>query len=269
MTLVDALQERLIDRSEAMDEEPFILHGLWEMDLAFCPHVGERTFQYHVKIAQTVRQGACYCFDDGRTLDADLIGEDARYIRANDECFRIAILDAAFAALKDDAAREFYLEGTASEKAAQRADIVVKEVLAQIEGRSDRPSLVNVGVIGTILEKLRRYDVDLYATDLEPALVGQRLSGVRVQDGERYTLEHVARCDVALVTGMTLANNSLEEILRVARRNQTKVVLFNETGAWFAQELCDNFGVDAVIAEPFPFYIFEGQSLIRVHRPKG
>lgn len=267
MTLVDVLQDRLVDRSEAMAEKVFVLHGLWEMDLAFCPHVGERTFQYHVKIAQTLRQGACYCFDDERTLDADLIGEDARYIQTDDICFRIAILDAAFAVFEDDAVREFYLQGTASEKASRRADIVVEEVLGQIEDQSKRPSIVNVGVIGTILEKLQQRDLDLYATDLDPALVGRRLGGVMVQDGERHTLELVAQCDVALVTGMTLANNSLEEILRVARENETKLVLFNETGAWLAQEYCDSFGVDAVIAEPFPFYIFEGQSRIRLHRP--
>jgi hypothetical protein len=44
--------------------------------------------------------------------------------------------------------------------------------------------------------------------------------------------------------------------------------MFAETGAWLGREYCRSFGIDAVISEPFPFYIFEGTSTLRVHRAR-
>jgi hypothetical protein len=44
------------------------------------------------------------------------------------------------------------------------------------------------------------------------------------------------------------------------------LLLFAETGANFGEEYCRTMGIDTVVSEPFPFYIFQGTSTIEVHR---
>jgi hypothetical protein len=51
-----------------------------------------------------------------------------------------------------------------------------------------------------------------------------------------------------------------------AQKAGTKLLLFAETGANFGEEYCRSIGVDAVVSEPFPFYIFQGVSTIEVYR---
>ena len=65
---------------------------------------------------------------------------------------------------------------------------------------------------------------------------------------------------------MTIATDSLELIVEEARKAGTKLLIFAETGAYFAEEYCRTIGVDAVVSEPFPFYIFQGASTIEVYR---
>jgi outer membrane protein assembly factor BamB len=72
--------------------------------------------------------------------------------------------------------------------------------------------------------------------------------------------------DLAIVTGMTIFNDSLEEIVEVAQSRGTKLLMFCETGANFAEEYCRSIGVDTVVSELFPFYIFQGTSTIEVYR---
>jgi nucleoside diphosphate kinase len=269
MRILEQLQEIVLERSKGYSDEQFHIRGQWGIDLLFRPNVHERTFHYQVIVTQTVRQGCCYCYCESPVIDADLMGVDARYAIPDNRCLRIALLDAAFSAFHDNSLKDFVLDGTSAEKATIRADIVSSEVLMHIPDspKGSKPSVVNVGVVGNIIRQLKQRGLDVYATDLDPGLIGQLCHGTVVQDGREHTLELVERCDVALITGMTLSSGSLEAIIRTAKKAGTKVVMFAETGAWFAQEYCDSFGIDAVIGEPFPFYIFEGRSIIRLHRP--
>jgi hypothetical protein len=65
---------------------------------------------------------------------------------------------------------------------------------------------------------------------------------------------------------MTLATDSLDLIISEARQAGTKLLIFAETGANFGEEYCRTLGVDTVVSEPFPFYIFQGLSTIEVYR---
>jgi uncharacterized protein (DUF4213/DUF364 family) len=123
-----------------------------------------------------------------------------------------------------------------------------------------------VGVVGDVILRLAaETQFEVSAFDYAPDLVGSRVHGVAVQNGRR-TLAGVRAADVALVTGMTLWNGSLDRILGTARRAGTKLVLFAETGAHFAEEYC-RMGVDCVVSEPFPFYLVcGGPSTLNVHR---
>jgi FlaA1/EpsC-like NDP-sugar epimerase len=108
--------------------------------------------------------------------------------------------------------------------------------------------------------------LDVMGTDEDPVLVGAELEGVPVY-GEDRTVEMIERCDAAVLTGMIVSTETMEEIIDAARRTGTKLVMFCETGA----NLCEEYvklGVDSAVAEPFPFYIFSGTTRIEVYRRK-
>jgi hypothetical protein len=56
------------------------------------------------------------------------------------------------------------------------------------------------------------------------------------------------------------------DIIDTCKEKNTKVVIFAETGANFGEEYCSTLGVDSVVSELFPFYIFQGVSTIEIYR---
>jgi uncharacterized UPF0146 family protein len=269
MNILEKLREILLERSKNMNPDDFLIRGLWGMDLLYKPNSKERTFKYNIFITQTMSQGACYCYNKTSKIDKSLIGKDVREIETNNTDIEISILDAGFSAFRDKSINDYYLRGYSHEKAKIRAKIVVDEVVYQLPQMTKRksPTVVNVGVVKNIIYELKKHGIEVLATDLDPNVINQTTDELHIEDGHQYTLEYIKNSDVALVSGMTLSTNSLSTILTTAKNSNTKVVIFAETGSWFGQVYCDEFGVDAVISEPFPFYIFSGESLIRLHRP--
>jgi uncharacterized UPF0146 family protein len=158
------------------------------------------------------------------------------------------------------------LLGTPIEKTASRTAVILDEAkrLVSLIGKSC-PRVVNVGVVGNVIRELKTCGYHVLATDLERDLVGTTVHGVPVEDGTR-TFDYVRDSDLAIVTGMTIATDSLELIVEEARKAGTRLLVFAETGANFGDEYCRTIGIDSVVSEPFPFYIFQGASTIEVYR---
>ena len=155
------------------------------------------------------------------------------------------------------------MTGSSAEKAMWRSQIVVDEVLRLLEA-DDADRVVNVGVIGNIVRNLKDRGLDVVGTDGDPKLVGCEIDGVPILSMER-TLEFVEEYDVAVMTGMIISTETMEDIFDAAKRGGTRLVMFCETGA----NLCEEYvklGVDTAIAEPFPFYIFGGTTRIDIYR---
>lgn len=266
----DILRDRAYERTAHLDDEAFLIKGLWKVDLAFKPNVNERIFKYSFLVAQTMGQGCCYC-DKDLDLDSGLIGRDAREIIRTKDCYSIAILDSLFASIPRDVQQVHKLEGNSVEKAGRRAAIVVEEVnrLAREAGKSPREMrLLNAGVVGNIILGLKNEGYDVVATDLDENMVGHTMHGVRVEHGAR-TYSFLGEVDVAIITGMTLTTDSLTDIVDTAKRHDAKVLMFAETGANMGEEYTsDAIGVDICVSEPFPFYIFQGLTTIEVYRAK-
>jgi uncharacterized protein (DUF4213/DUF364 family) len=98
----------------------------------------------------------------------------------------------------------------------------------------DRFGHVRVGLVGlqpAILEALvSRLGTDnVRVVDLNPDNIGQKRSGVVVWDGEQDLARLVAECDVGLVTGSSVVNRTLDEILERFRHAQKPLVLFGNT----------------------------------------
>ncbi|MFB0552311.1 MAG: Rossmann-like domain-containing protein [Phycisphaerae bacterium] len=266
--IIDELRAIAIERSANLGNDNFVLRGLWRLNLLFRPNAQERLFEYTVVVAQTLHQGCCYTEEDP-VLDRNLLGQDARLIRSSYSSIEIATLDAVYSVFPKRPSRSFVLDGTALEKSKHRARIVVDEVALQLASTSSLKgkTIVNIGVVGNIIRELKVRGATVYATDRDPGLVGTTISDVRVESCDTNG-QRIAECDLALVTGMALSTETLDEIMRQCAVRNKKLVIFAETGANFAEEYC-RLGVDAVISEPFPFYIFSGVSRIDVYRAEG
>jgi len=259
------LRERAFERMAKAADEDFRVRGIWKVELAFKPNPAERTFQYTFWIAMTRGQGVCYCTgDDPR--GRELVGSDARELVKEKTCISIAALDSLYASLERHPAASFQLVGNPVEKTDARTEIILHEAERLLSGICNRKArVVNVGLVGNVVRDLVARGYDVRASDMERDTVGNRVHGVLVEDGTR-TFDLVAESDLAIVTGMTIATDSLELIVEEARRAGTKLLIFAETGANFGEEYCRTVGVDAVVSEPFPFYIFQGTSTIEVFR---
>jgi hypothetical protein len=263
---IQKLKEIGIEKSRGLPDDMFRIRGLWRTDLLFRPNPAERTFNYTYLIIQTVGEGACYCSTvPALTEGFHLLGKDTRTVGHKYRCFEVAALDAMFSAFEKRPDETFTMTGSSAEKALWRSRIVVDEVMRQLEILGiDGGKVVNVGVIGNIMKMLMERGVEVVGTDEDPVLVGSEIGGVPVYDEER-TVEFVKECDVAVMTGMIISTDTMDDIMTAARENGTKIVLFCETGA----NLCEEYvklGVDSAVSEPFPFYIFGGTTRIDVYR---
>lgn len=265
--IIDQLQEMALERTSSMPDEEFSLRGLWRVDYNCRPNDWERLMSFGFLIAQTAYQGCCYT-DFGTTAIEDisesLIGKDARTVDYRNLFQRIAVLDAIYGSLRGPADLSLTVAGTPAEKAARRAALVVAEVTRELEGSSGQ-FVANIGVIGNFIHVLRAQGINVKASDFDQRLIGRQLSGVTVASGDN-SLGFVADSNVALVCSETLASETLDEIIKVAAENHTKIVIFAVSGCHFAEEYVRSFGVDVVVSEPQPQYLFQGTSHIGIYR---
>jgi len=259
------LVERALVKTKDWPDEDFLVRGLWKTILAFKPNPSERAFNYTYMQAQVIGQGVCYC-SSSALFDKDLVGQDAREVIKRNYCKSVAVLDAMYATIPKKPVVSHVIDGNSIEKTELRNNIIAEEVDNLCRGCDHRGlHVVNVGVVGDLLKKLAERDYKVTATDLDENIIGRQMNGVPIEHGEN-TLDHVKDCDIAIISGMTLATDTLEEILDVAKTNNTKLLMFAETGANFGEEYVEEIGLDVVVSEPFPFYIFQGVSKIDVFR---
>ncbi len=270
MDVLKQLYKIVNKRSKDYDDKDFLIRGQWAVQLMFKPNIYERTFKYGLIVTQTRSQGVSYCLSGNPIITEEIMGGDARIPLKDRRCLNISLLDSAFSVFNDKPHEKFEITGTSDEKSTKRANIIVNEIKYHMNklDNSKSKSIVNVGVVGNILKQLSNSGFDCKATDFDPDLIGKKINNVPVYDGEKYTMKLIAESDCALITGMTLATNTLSQILDIAQKNNTKIIMFNETGSWFGHELVTSFPIDGVISEKFPFYIFEGNSTIYTHRKK-
>ena len=266
-SILDQLEDMALERASSMSDEEFLLRGLWRVDYRCRPNHWERLMTFGFLVAQTAHQGCCYT-EFGTTSVQDIpesfIGVDARTMAHRDLFQQIAVLDAIYGSLCGPADLSLGVTGTPADKAAQRAALVVAEVLRELDGTGGH-LVANIGVIGNFIHMLRAHGINVKASDNDEGLIGRRLNGISIESGAN-SLEFVADSDVALVCGETLASETLDDILKVAKDNHTKVVIFAVSGCHFAEEYVRSFGVDVVVSEPQPQYLFQGTSHIGIYR---
>jgi hypothetical protein len=261
------LKEQALKKTADFDDQDFIIRGLWKVDLAFKPNPDERMFRYNFLVAQTVGQGSCYC-DKDLEINVGLIGRDAREIISEMSCYEIALLDSIYASIPRTPAQVIELRGNSVDKAVSRGAVIVDEVerlLKRMGGKPQDTTVVNIGVVGNLLKALGKKGYKVLATDLDEKILDSTIHGVRIEPGTR-NFQYIKNADLAVITGMTLTTDALNDIVHICQENDTRLVMFAETGANFGEEYCRTIGVDVVVSEPFPFYIFQGVTRIEIYR---
>ncbi len=247
------------------------MRGVWQFELVFQPTPTERCFHYQVILALADGFGTCFVpsFIDHRP-SSGMVGIPVKRLLSRNGLlppYRLAVADAVLSTLGARPSEKFEVTADPTAKFQWRNDIVVKEVLRQL-GRDTLknriPRVLNIGAVGGLIAGLLNSGVEVVATDLDDSLLGHSLGGVSVEGAARNRT-YLTSCDLVLVTGMAVANGTLPSILRLAHRQNTKVVIFAETGASLGGLYCRQ-GADVVIGEPFPFYIFPGSSTINIWR---
>lgn len=265
INFLEILREDLLALSCDMDDRQFIVTSVFKIHASFRPLLSDSVYSDVIIVVQTCGAGSCYCYRDDPVLSPDILGTDARKAKIGNRFIDIALLDAAYSCLLPAADLCYRLEGTASQKAEARALLILSEIhRIALESGLANPTVTMVGAVGNILSDLAHQKGQVFATDFDPALVGKTLAGVCVEHGS-MTLERIRQSDIALVTGMTLATNTFDDILAVAKSNDVKLVMFAETGGNFAGQYL-KLGVESVLSETFPFYMFPGVTTLRVFR---
>lgn len=86
-----------------------------------------------------------------------------------------------------------------------------KELVSYVRENYGQPRVVLVGLQPRMVEALAK-EFELKVTDMDPENVGTRKFGIDIQ-GPESTADNIAWCELALVTGSTLTNDTLRTLL--------------------------------------------------------
>jgi hypothetical protein len=219
-------------------------------------------------VIQTVGFGSCHEeVTDLSLLRADCIGRSALDVAQFPLPYRVASLDAIASDFVPSPSAEYRLEGSNALKLAMRSDLITEETLRLASGISSRRArVVVVGALGSLLARLvSRPELDVYAVDGNVAVIGKNYHGVFVESSS-LTLDLMRNADISIVTGMALANGTIDEILRTAIAAKSRLLMFLQTGANLVVPYLEE-NVDTVVSEPYPFYFMgPGATVVRVFR---
>lgn len=264
--LLEELRRELRQVRAQYDPSNFTIRGVWTAQYWLKLLPTSTAFNLAYLLVQTEDIGCCYVPTDAlQGLDAaNLIGASI-FDRLDHPALALAAVDAGFGCLPKHG-RDAVIEGRNYEKAPLRARLICEEVKRLLPDPESPRRIGMVGVVGEVMHELRGWPgTQIRATDFAPAVAGSSMEGVTIEWGLE-TVEMVESVDVAIVTGMTLANGSLEDILRAASRADTRLVVFAETGHNLGPKYLQR-GADVVIAEDFPFYLSApGRSRFRIER---
>jgi hypothetical protein len=239
----------------------WVLHGRSRIDCFDASDRPAEPYSYAL-VSTTAGLGCCYA-DEFLDVPADWIGREARTLEPGRIEWEIALLDALAPARVLIPERTESCDAGCKVKAKWRAEIVTEAVLEVMRRTGATGPVIQLGAVGLMIEGLLSAGCQVQAGDLHPAVVGQCVGGIRVLPFEEVKAE-IAPGSVVVLTGMALANGTIDGVLELSRNNGAVVVVYAQTGSSFAQEYLEA-GVECVIAERFPFYTMAGLSRIHVY----
>lgn len=213
-------------------------------------------------VSTTTGLGCCYA-DEFLEVPADWIGRDSRSIITDLIEWEVALLDAIPPTHLLIPTNTFSTDAQPSTKVRWRAEIIVNTITSVIERDSVRKPIVMLGAVGSFIQSLSSAGYQVKVGDLHPALVGQTVGGISVRHLAEIEAE-IAPESIILLTGMAIANNTLDRLLQLRRTLGAFLILYGQSGMSFASDYIIG-GVDCVIDEKFPFYTMDGISRIEIY----
>ncbi len=264
MNSIVEIKNEVLSKTSESDRR---VKGLWSVDCLYSPIGNGRVFNYTFVVSQTLGQGCSYSIADGyeRSLLHSFIGKDFLETAIEDKALLVSFLDSCYLEISDMKPSFVHsLEGR-SEKKMRGRSLLIKSEAEHLLGKLEGKKIVNVGVVGDIVHVLSEAGADVCGTDFDETIVGKKLfDTVPIYHGNN-TENAVAQADLCVVTGMTIATETIDDIINACINNNTKIIVFAETGANLFPYYI-NKGVHSYLGETFPFYIFDGLSRINVCR---
>ena len=266
MNSIRDIEHIILERTNESDR---IIRGIWGVDCLFNPLNNGRVFDYKFIVSQTKGQGCAYStnMDYQREYFYSYIGRDFLRESIDDLAMKVSLLDSVFGLVSKP---KNYIEKTknasSDEKLKWRTSIVLEEA-KKLLGNLNNKKIVNVGVVGDFIKAFTESGALVVGTDFDESIIGKPIfANTSIIHGSN-TLNEIADSDIAIVTGMTITTQTIDEIIDCCQKNCVKLIVFAETGANLAGYYV-NRGVDVFLAEHFPFYIFNGISVIDVCYPE-
>jgi hypothetical protein len=266
LTILEQIRIRRLTKLETIDD--LRIDGVWLLagDSAIddLQPVGARS-EYEYSFALVLcgdKLGCCY-IEREIALPGGWLGADARLAWSDAPEWDLALLDALGPSIIRQPVWTRRLTGSPMVKRAARAKLICDVVAALGQDSSPTPgtNIVNIGAVGALLMELQGRGFSVRACDLDPRLVGQRIGEVLIEPSSP-TSSLIAGAQYILVTGMTLTNNTLDEIVQEASASGAQVIIYGQTGHGFVELL--DLGVTALVSERFPPYVFAGESQVDV-----
>jgi hypothetical protein len=267
-----------LERSGKLPSDLLRVTSFWYVNFTRQPVPGERKTRYAMRLVQSENYGISFGrAPASRAPSPSLVGEDARKILSDrlyaDNVDRAAFVDLIMGHLVRSPDRTLTLEFTLREKYAARARLFASEVerILRRKGalhlKGPKPRVLVIGATAGIIGALRQRKFKVFATDLASDVVGERLGGVKVHDGKVANARFMKEAVVASVTGMTLADGTLSNLMALAKRHNTSTLIWAITGRNLGEYFTQH-GADCAISDPSPFLRLPGPAKLALWRRK-
>jgi putative heavy-metal chelation protein len=183
---------------------------------------------------------------------------------------QIAVLDALFKPYLERVGcdRIIKITGTHRQKALRRTEVICDEVTLIRDTFFERPESCTVGLVGVSRLQaniLKKRGFDIIAWDRDPEYVGEALCPDVIVGYADTVEEQLRGADVLLISGMTIGNNTLPEIVRAASERGIPSVCWAVTASSIAP-LFRTIGLTSAICEGFPPYFLPGETHLKLFR---
>src|ERR1700674_2049885 len=226
---LEAAEKWALQRSGNLPAALFRIRAFWYINYIVQAAPKERKTRYTIKLALSEGYGrSCGLTPVLPDPDPDFVGKDARQILIDGLCQdyidRTALVDLIMGHIPGAANQHVQLDASLSVKYASRSRIFADEAesLLRRKGlknlKGSKPHIVVIGATAGIIGSLVKRGFKVSATDLWPEAVGQELGGVRVSSGKISNAPLIKQSDLAIITGMTLPNRTLPDLMRGAKK---------------------------------------------------
>jgi hypothetical protein len=270
---IEAAEQWALDRATNLSADLFRLTSFWFVDFVRQAVPGERKTRYTMRLAQSENYGIAFgAVVRPPTSDQDLLGKDTREIlrdrQYRDEIDRVALVDLVMGHVTPAASRQVTVDESVRDKQALRSRLFADEAQSVLQRKGSAaskgatPRVLVVGASAGIIGALVSRGFDVAATDMSEEVMSQEFGGI-VIGSDAANAELVEKADLAIITGMTLANRTLPALIARAKNHNTSTMIWAITGRNFGHYYIAH-GVDCVIVDPSPFLLLPGSAKIGI-----